>query len=284
MSKHAQTTRLSVPAIASDLLLWGVAALAVGAAHAGVAFWVLHEPDVPAFDAPPPAIMIELSALPEATETQETELSQDTHTAQASQAVQEVVAPESPTPPETPVEEPVETPDDVAPAPDDLEREAEVALLAKKRPKPRPARESQAPKPQPKEVTRPQTPRPQQSAAASPSAVEAQNQQAQQSNRNAAAQSARGSGRSMSPAKWQARLGAHLERFKPRSKGERGTAYVTFSINATGHVSGARLARSSGDPAIDQAAISLVKRASPVPQPPPSVPRAITVPIKFQRR
>ncbi|WP_417247539.1 hypothetical protein [Celeribacter sp.] len=30
--------------------------------------------------------------------------------------------------------------------------------------------------------------------------------------------------------------------------------------------------------------MSLVKRASPVPAPPPSIPTTITVPIKFQRR
>ncbi|WP_321364185.1 TonB family protein [uncultured Celeribacter sp.] len=214
--------------------------------------------------------MIEFSPLPEAVVTEETELSEDLEDAQASQAAQEIRAPE-------PVEEHREMLEE---ADLEIERKAEVALPSRERPKPRPAPQ---PEPQPRRPEKP-APAPQQQSAASQSAVKAQNQQAQQSTRNAAAQTARGSGRTMSPARWQARLMAHLERHKSRSNGERGTAYVIFSINTAGEISAIRLARSSGTASIDQAALSLIRRASPVPPPPPEIPPTLIIPIKFERR
>ncbi|HEY0121277.1 MAG TPA: energy transducer TonB [Rhizobium sp.] len=94
---------------------------------------------------------------------------------------------------------------------------------------------------------------------------------------------------SVSPAKWQSRLMAHLERRKKyppgaRSKGEQGTAYVRFRIDDAGNVLSAGLARSSGYPDLDQEVVELVKHASPVPAPPPDVNKTITAPIKFDMR
>jgi len=67
---------------------------------------------------------------------------------------------------------------------------------------------------------------------------------------------------------------AHLERRKrylsgARSRGEQGTAYVRFRIDDGGNVLSASLARSSGFPALDNEVVEMVRRASPVPAPPP---------------
>ena len=274
-------------AFVGDVMLWGGAALAVVAAHAGAVLWAMHKPPVMASEGPPPAIMIELAAMSEATDTQATELTEDQQDSAASQAAQQVKAPEPV--PEPVEEEPVEEfpPDAVEPMdeaqPEEIEAEAEVAMPSSQRPKLRPERVSQA-KPAPPKPQRTPTATPQQQSAAAQSAVQTQNSQAQKSSRNAAAQSSRGAGSTLRPAKWQARLMAHLERHKPRSKGERGLAYVTFRIDAAGQVSSVRLARSSGNAGVDQAALSLVRRSSPVPPPPPGVQHSLTVPVKFSRR
>jgi protein TonB len=93
---------------------------------------------------------------------------------------------------------------------------------------------------------------------------------------------------SMSPASWRGALMAHLNRHKrfPPGAASTGIATVVFTINRSGAVIGARLVASSGDPALDAEAVSLPRRASPVPEPPSSVAGgAITlaVPIRFNR-
>ena len=114
--------------------------------------------------------------------------------------------------------------------------------------------------------------------------------QVTQSSRNAARQSASGLfASSVSPARWQSRLMAHLERRKrypagAKSRREEGVVYVRFRIDETGKVLSASLARSSGFPELDSEVLSLVQRASPVPAPPPDVNRTITAPVKFSRR
>ncbi len=92
-----------------------------------------------------------------------------------------------------------------------------------------------------------------------------------------------------SPARWQSRVNAHLNRFKRYPAGERetGQAAVRFSIDASGRVLSAALARSSGNAALDRAAVEMVRRASPVPAPPPAIAKSrmsLTVPVRFSRR
>ena len=65
-----------------------------------------------------------------------------------------------------------------------------------------------------------------------------------------------------------------------------GTATVAFTINRSGTVTSARLVASSGDAALDAEAVSLPRRASPVPEPPANVSSgtiALAVPIRFSR-
>jgi protein TonB len=107
----------------------------------------------------------------------------------------------------------------------------------------------------------------------------------QQSNRTAAAQSASGAS-SQAPATWRSALMAHLERRKryppgAQSRGERGIVYVRFTIDASGNVQSVSLSRSSGHPELDQEVLALVRRASPVPAPPPGTAREIVAPVRF---
>ena len=64
---------------------------------------------------------------------------------------------------------------------------------------------------------------------------------------------------------------AHLNRYKryPSGAASTGTASVAFTIARSGQVLSARLIVSSGNPALDAEAVSLPRRASPVPAPPP---------------
>lgn len=248
-----------------DKVLWGGAAAAVILVHVGAVLWVLETPPVMIVSSPPAAIMIEFASTIETTNTEETELSVETQDNQASVALEEIKTPDTEMEQEQ-EEEPEEAPETPAPKLD-VEQEAEVAL---------------PPPPKPKKK-RPQA-RPQTKSTPTKDTVKAKNRQAQQTKRNAASQSARGAGKAANLANWQSRLSAHLERYKPRSKGKRGTAYVAFRIDGAGNVLSVKLARSSGNPAVDKMALNLVRRASPVPPPPPNVKLSFTVPIRFSRR
>ncbi|MCV0396553.1 MAG: TonB family protein [Rhizobiaceae bacterium] len=113
--------------------------------------------------------------------------------------------------------------------------------------------------------------------------------QAERADRAAAQQTSRGAASSVSPARWQSRLLAHLERRKrypdsARRARKQGTAYVRFSIDANGNVGSVALARSSGISELDEEVVAMVRRASPVPAPPPGVNRTIMVPVRFSLR
>ena len=91
---------------------------------------------------------------------------------------------------------------------------------------------------------------------------------------------------------YQAKVAAHLRRHRAfpadaRRTGARGTAVVRFTVNRSGRVVGASLARSSGNSVLDNAAIAMVRRASPFPAMPSSVGgNSVTVsaPLRFDFR
>ena len=73
---------------------------------------------------------------------------------------------------------------------------------------------------------------------------------------------------------WQKELLAHLDKYKryPSDRSQKSAEIlITLSLDRTGHVLAANVARSSGDEAFDRAALAMVERASPVPPPPPLV-------------
>lgn len=279
----ALADRLDLEARASEATLWSGAALVVLAAHAAALAWMLSAPPIVMADnAPPPAIMIEMAPTPEAINTEVNEISEQMQEAQeikseTSEPVEkpvEEVKPEEPEPVQEPEPEPIVEQKEV--------EKAEVTLpVVRPKPEKKPIE-----KPRKREVRKPERRRP---APASQAAREA-SAQVQQSTRNAASQTVAGMGfGSVSPAQWQSRLMAHLERRKQypagaRSRGETGTVYVRFSIDDSGNVRSASLARSSGVPELDAEVLSLVRRASPVPAPPAGVSRTITAPVRFSVR
>ncbi|MDW6025429.1 TonB family protein [Mesorhizobium sp. BAC0120] len=106
---------------------------------------------------------------------------------------------------------------------------------------------------------------------------------------NASTESRASKAPTISPAKWQSKVLAWLNRHKryprgARSRKEEGMVRVAFAIDEYGAVLSARIARSSGNSELDQAALDMVRRASPVPPPPPEVARNITVPVQFSLR
>jgi protein TonB len=294
----------------AEIVLWSGAVLVMLIVHAGALRWVLSEPPLlPADTSPPPAIMIELAPKPEAVKVEANEV-----------AVDETVSPLVESETLRPVEEPtpeVIPPDPVEPldeiTPEDIAVTEPVEEVAAEEPEDRaeeidPVVEDviaqlenvEVPiptaKPQRKVVKKeqPQKERPadkpkrKQAAPASRQAEEAQ-AEVTKSNRNAAKAAARGSSSNVSPARWQSRLMAHLERRKrypsgAHSRGEQGTVYVRFRIDDAGNVLSASLARSSGFPELDQEVLSLIRRASPVPTPPPGVNKNITAPVRFSVR
>lgn len=88
---------------------------------------------------------------------------------------------------------------------------------------------------------------------------------------------------------WEGLLLAHLEQRKrypaeARARRLQGVAYVRFSMDRQGRVLSAELERSSGHPTLDREAVALLRRAQPLPKPPPEVTGAhisLSVPIEF---
>ncbi len=303
----------STKRVVGEGLLWTTAGLLIATAHAGAVAVLLREPDMVVADSgPPPAIMIELAPEPEAVNTEENEISTEQVDAEEVKTATSEPLPEPiPEPVEQPLPEPPppepepepevaealpEPPPVVEPEPlpepepeiDPIEQMVMAELenvevpIPMMRPPP-PKREVEKKDPAPKKVAKKQV-QPLASQAARTAKAEVA-----QSNRNAAAATANGAGRSVSPAKWQSRLMSHLERRKrypsaSRSNREEGTVYVRFRIDDSGNVLSVSLSRSSGYPTLDSAVLDMVRAASPVPAPPAGVNKTITAPVRFNLR
>src|SRR5262249_32110818 len=76
---------------------------------------------------------------------------------------------------------------------------------------------------------------------------------------------------------WQNAVLRRLEQFKrypsaARFQRQQGVASLRFTIDRNGNVLSAQIARGSGSDLLDQEALALVRRAEPLPAPPPNVP------------
>jgi protein TonB len=253
------------------IALWSIALLAAVAGHAAVAAIALNWTSDPSpAPAAPPVVMISLAPVtaPQMPEQQ---------IAPGPQAADSIPEPD-PVPPEKAVESEPEIPK----LP---EKEQAVAVLPPPMPEPRPETKPvvrETPE-QVKKEERKKTERRVASRAAAPTTFDAP--RAAQANAPAA-------GAARVPvaalATWKSELMAQLNRHKryPSGTSSNGTATVAFSINRSGEVTSARLAHSSGDSALDQEAVALPRRASPLPKPPEGVASssiALTVPIRFGR-
>jgi periplasmic protein TonB len=91
-------------------------------------------------------------------------------------------------------------------------------------------------------------------------------------------------------ATWQKELIAHLDKHKryPAERSQKGAEIlVSFALDRMGHVLSAGIVKGSGDAAFDQAALAMVRRSDPVPQPPPGVADEglqFTLPVIFKVR
>lgn len=267
--------------------LWAFAALVIVSAHAVAGAWAMRDPlAMPMQEAASAAIMVELAPAPVAPKTVEQSFAVAPTRVEDAKPDPVVDRPE-PDKQDEPIVtlEPMPEPDKkvekqaVEDDPQVVQKRAEVPMLAKK-PKP-------MPQVTPKDKTRPPVPR-KQAARRSQQAAPAQ-VQAEQAPTAAAMLTSRGLTASVSSVQWQSQLLAHLERRKQyppgaKSRGEQGTVYVRFSIDTAGNVLSVRLAGASGFAELDQEVLSLVRRASPVPAPPPGVNRTLTVPVRFSVR
>lgn len=267
--------------------LWLAAALVTTAVHVGGALWALQPPSsTPPADSAPVAVMIELAPEPVAPAAPEPAITPDS--ADAPDATDQPIPPAPaemaalPAPETAPPPSP--WPEVAEPVTDNPPPEPTVAPAPSEAAPPRPLARPEAP-PTTKTAKSDREPVPavenkpsraaRKAAVAAPPAPTA-----------AAPRTSAGGADSGSPLKWQARLMAHLERRKrypPGGRGE-GIAHVRFSIDDQGRVLSSALARSSGVAELDEAALALVRRASPVPAPPPDASRDITAPILFRKR
>jgi protein TonB len=95
-----------------------------------------------------------------------------------------------------------------------------------------------------------------------------------------------------SASSYQATLFAHLRRFRSyppeaRRAGIKGTATVTFTVNASGALVSVTLSGGSGAAILDREALAMVRRASPFPPIPPGLRQSqmtVRAPIRFDIR
>ena len=89
-------------------------------------------------------------------------------------------------------------------------------------------------------------------------------------------------------ATWQKELVAHLDKHKryPSERQQKAAEiYIRFTLDRLGHVLSTAIEKSSGDTAFDEAALAMVRRSDPVPQPPPLVADeglSFTLPVIFR--
>jgi TonB family protein len=89
-------------------------------------------------------------------------------------------------------------------------------------------------------------------------------------------------------ATWQKELIAHLDKHKryPAERSQKtAEILVSFALDRMGHILSTSIAKGSGDAAFDEAALAMVRRSDPVPQPPPLVADeglTFTLPVIFR--
>ena len=174
-------------------------------------------------------------------------------------------------------------PYETAAAPRETPDTAEVTLLPQ--PEDKPVEKQPDPKPAPPKPGKDAKPAHEQHRIAAPTRDKAA-REAKASTPSSQANNV-GVGRSNNDTNYPGLVSAHLRRYQQyptdaRSRGDQGTASVTFGISGSGGVTSVQLARSSGIGSIDQEVQAMVRRASPFPPPPGGRPQSFTVPVNFR--
>lgn len=297
-----------------EIALWSVAALVMISVHAAGAYYLMQEkPEEQGDNAPQAATMIELAALPEAVNTEETvEANDEVETEEVkSNVTQPVKEPPPVEPPPEPVAEPVveepppepeptpEVPPEVVqqpveePAPpepvqevDPIEQQqvaelenVEVPLPVLRPPPPPPVQKKVEKEKEPeKKLVQKPTPAPQQSQRRDIAKAEAT-----QSDRTAASRNSAGSASSsVSPADWASKVQSAVARRIVRGAGRSGmTVTVSFVVQNDGSIGRLSVVKSTGDEAVDAKIKSSIGRAS-VSTPPPGAQTSFVVPVQIR--
>lgn len=277
---HRRDTAQALPTLA----LWVGAAVFVCVVHAGMLWYAMTwvRTEVAGGEAPP-AIMIELAPLAVAPEAAPQEVAPGPPVTEAE--------PDPPPPDQQAEHIPVEDTPPPPPAPEPEIRVPEAPVVPQAAavvpPPPPPRREVERPRPPrpPQRVERPRPPRPERPRVRQTTAPPAA--QAQRAD-TAAAAAAGAAASAAAQASWRGALMAHLNRHKRFPPGaSQGVAQVAFTIDRAGRVLSSRLVRGSGDSALDNEAVAMMRRASPVPAPPQGVGGGgsitLAVPVRFNR-
>ncbi|WP_217574133.1 TonB family protein [Mesorhizobium sp. GbtcB19] len=305
--------------------LWTSAAAIIFAGHVAVAYAVqnLSFAEIPD-GGPPPALAVEMAPLPIAPAVPEETAMLDTVTPELPDAAEEAEKPTEVKPVADPPPEPVvEQTEPVTEQPTDTDKaeEAEpagqtMAALSDQPPLeevvPDPveaiAPDVVIPLPKPKPVeleVKAQKPveakrktekklvekRPRKEKAPPPKTTTTASIDAKAAAKAAAPQPSNAASRSsLSPSRWNSSLAAWIRRHTrypsaARSRRAEGTPNVTFTVDTSGRVVSARLARSSGDGDLDRAALAALQGAS-VPAPPAELGARVTrtAPFVFSLR
>ena len=266
--------RRALSRFAPAALRWSVAALVMASAH-GAAGWAAAnwQRAEAAMGSPPAAIMIELAPLAVAPAAPQQDL------APGPRMVEAQPEPEPPPPEPVAIPEPDIRIPELPPLPD-----AAAVLSPPPKEQPKPPEAKPKPRPKPKIVERRKPVNPDKPKADRTTAPVAQAQAAPQA---AAPASGASSASPAASASWRGSLIAHLNRFKRFPNGASpGTVQVAFSIDRGGRVLSARLVRGSGDVALDEEAVAMIRRANPVPAPPDGIGGSsisLAVPVRFSR-
>ncbi|HEY1735077.1 MAG TPA: TonB family protein [Methylovirgula sp.] len=222
---------------------WALAALIVLALHIGIgAFFILTRHIGEPPGQPPDALMIDLAPVSAAPPPQP-------ETVPEEQAVMS-----KPVPPPPPEPNVLKTP---------IIPQAEAVLAP---PPPKPV-QKKVEKEQPKKVQKEK----QQHAV--------QAHKAREIAPRAAAPAPGFSGQSL--ASWESEVRTRVAGAASRSVQASGTAVLSFTVDPSGHVGGAHLARSSGNPELDEATLSIASRIGEVPPPPTGRRTAVMVPVRY---
>ncbi|OPF90590.1 hypothetical protein I8G32_02182 [Rhodopseudomonas palustris] len=264
------------------------AAIIVGVHAAAVAAALAYYTQVPPPGEPLAAIMIDLAPMTASPQPSPLDLPPGPEMQEA----------EAPQPEPEPVQHTAAAPE-IAPTP--IQQAAEVPLPPDAKPSPTPDK----PEPVKLEQAEPVKPKPERPKPIKRERVAKQNPSdrppaprtsaPQRAERRAADAMAALAGAQAAAAmlpSYRQRLAAHLQRFKrypteARASGVQGTATLSFTVGRGGQVLSARLARSSGHPALDAETLAMVSRAQPLPPFPPEITQAslnFSVPVNFSVR
>lgn len=315
MSISAAAPSVSLSRVSGrEVALWGVAGAAVLAMHLAVAYAFQAMRPLDPDGGSPPAMMIELAPLPmapaieteasmaESVQPEQVEPVDDVEevaeaepeevTEAEAEPVMEEADPvmEEVQPEEVAKAEPVEEQEPLEEVVPDMV-EVETPEVAVPLPQPRPVLEEK-PEPEKKPVEKAEERKKEKKKPAAKPVATASVPTRQAPKAAAPQRTERTTSPGVSPARWQARVSAWLNRHKrypsgAKRKGEEGTVQVAFTIDPRGRITSSRVSRSSGNPEFDKAALDMLRRASPVPAPPkeiakPSMP--ISVPVVFNLR